>query len=63
MRVLRDFGLFLKVRGHDFADRRAGFKVFDVCGNANSLFSMRVPRLLMLVKHMFIFVRAGSKVF
>ena len=62
MRVLRFLGLFLRARGVDIADRRAGFKVFDVCNNAYPLFFVRVPRILMLVYCVFIVFRAGSKV-
>ena len=44
MRVLRVFGLLLEARGRETADRRAGFKVFGVCNDANPLCFVRVPR-------------------
>ena len=44
VRVLKVFGLKVFARGVDSADRRAGFKVFDVCNDANPLCFVRVPR-------------------
>ena len=39
VRVLRVLGLLLKARGHETADRRAGFKVFDVVRTQTHCFS------------------------
>ena len=35
VRVLMVFGLKVLARGVDIVDRRAGFKVFGVCNDAN----------------------------
>ena len=45
VRVLKVFGLKVLSRGVDIVDRRAGFKVFGVCNDANPLCFVRVPRL------------------
>ena len=45
VRVLRVFGLFLRARGHDFADRRAGFKDFGSCDISFRQQLMRVLRI------------------
>ena len=45
VRVLMVFGLKVLARGVDIVDRRAGFKVFGVCNDANPLCFVRVPRL------------------
>ena len=44
VRVLMVFGLKVLARGVDIVDRRAGFKVFGVCNDANPLCFVRVPR-------------------
>ena len=44
VRVLMVFGLTVVHRGVDIVDRRAGFKVFGVCNDANPLCFVRVPR-------------------
>ena len=38
------FGLKVLARGADIVDRRAGFKVFGDCNDANPLCFVRVPR-------------------
>ena len=45
MRVLRVFGFFLKPRGHDFADRRAGLEDFGSCDISFRQHLMRVLRI------------------
>ena len=63
MRVLRVFDVFLKARGHDFADRRAGFKDFGSCDIS---FGQHLVRVLSIVDVCMIQIaipRAGFKVF
>ena len=57
------FGLKVLARGVDIVDRRAGFKVFGVCNDANPLCFVRVPCFLMCVGLVFIVFFAGFKAF
>ena len=63
MRVLRDFGLFLKPRGRETADRRAGFKDFGSCDISFWQHLMRVVRIFDVCMIQIAIPRAGSKVF
>ena len=62
MRALRDFGLFLKARGHDFADRRAGFKDFGSCDISFRQHLMRVLRIFDVCMMQIAIPRAGFRV-
>ena len=63
VRVLRDFGLLLKLFGHETADRRAGFKDFGSCDISFRQHLMRVLSIFDACMIQIAIPRAGFKDF
>ena len=63
VRVLRDLDLFLLARGHETADRRAGFKDFGSCDISFRQHLMRVLRIFDVCMIQIAIPRAGFKDF